>query len=266
MTKRLLFATSFITCAVSAGVLCGQATPSATKHPQTRSAPAKPPSGKPATSAPTPAATAPEAPASGVHIVSTYTQGVQVFQNTTYIKDGRQRVEFPGMVTIEQCDLRRTVLLNPPAKRYRVETFGADPTNQPAAPVQPQRALQQPHAEDISRFRARTARRFHASGGGAGNDQLRQLERTRQRRVRRLRARRHRLGPADRNELHRLCGIRFRGTVPVSISQGWSIRGDCSPSGICRCETHPESHARLGIRAARNPVGRATRHERHRIC
>jgi len=73
-----------------------------------------------------------------------------VFQNTTYIKDGRQRVEFPGMVTIEQCDLRRTVLLNPPAKRYRVETFGADPTNQPAAPVQPQRALQQPHGGIIT--------------------------------------------------------------------------------------------------------------------
>ena len=48
-----------------------------------------------------------------------YTQGAQVSQNTTYLQGARQRVEFPGVVTLDQCDLKRSVMLNTAAKRYR---------------------------------------------------------------------------------------------------------------------------------------------------
>src|SRR6266699_275445 len=125
MSTRSAFITLAFACLLATGNLGSQA-PSAPSHPKKTparpTAPVKPATpAKPAT-APAPAASAPEPPPpSDVRIVSTYTQGAQVFQNTTCIKGGRQRVEFPGMVSIHQCDLQRTVMLSTAAKRYRVQ-------------------------------------------------------------------------------------------------------------------------------------------------
>ncbi|HXH07745.1 MAG TPA: hypothetical protein VNI83_14270, partial [Vicinamibacterales bacterium] len=89
----------------------------------------------PATSAP---ASAPEPPPSDLKVVTAYTTGAQTFQNTVYIKGARQRVEFPGMVAIDQCDLQRRILLRPAERRYVVEPYGARPQPpDPAAPPPP---------------------------------------------------------------------------------------------------------------------------------
>ena len=85
--------------------------------PEAVAAPAAPP-------APTP-------PASDVRVVTAFTQGAQLSTNTTLIRGPRQRVEFPGVVSIDQCDLQRTVLLSPAAKRYRVQPYAE--AGQPAA-------------------------------------------------------------------------------------------------------------------------------------
>lgn len=113
--------------------------------------PAKPAPAAAAAPAPEP----PPPPPVDIKIVTAYTQDAQVFQNTTYVKGARQRVEFPGMVSLDQCDLQRIVILNPTEKRFRVQPytagsgqaagvstpaapapspsapFGAPPTNQP---------------------------------------------------------------------------------------------------------------------------------------
>ena len=108
--------------------------------PRPRPATRKPaaPTAKPAPPA-TPAAVVPAAklaPPSDVTVVTSYTQGAQVSVNTTYLSDGRQRVEFPGLVSIGQCDLKRTVLVSPVAKRYRVQPdpVPAPEVTAPAAP------------------------------------------------------------------------------------------------------------------------------------
>lgn len=140
MSRQSVFLTLGCVCLLATGALQGQ-TPSQTqpKPAQTRPrTPAKPAAPvKSATPAPAAPAPAPEPPASDVRVVTTYTQGAQVFQNTTCIKGGRQRVEFPGMVSINQCDLNRTIMLNPAAKKYRVEgeSAAAAPAPQPAMPT-----------------------------------------------------------------------------------------------------------------------------------
>ncbi len=63
-------------------------------------------------------------------MTTAYTQGAQVSQNTTYLQGARQRVEFPGVITLDQCDLKRSVLLNTEVKRYRVQPY---PESKPAA-------------------------------------------------------------------------------------------------------------------------------------
>jgi hypothetical protein len=85
----------------------------------------------------------PPPPPPGVKLTTAFTQGAQVSENTTYLQGARQRVEFPGVVTLDQCDLRRTVLLNPAAKRYRVQPYpapGAAPKPPAAEPLDPQAA------------------------------------------------------------------------------------------------------------------------------
>ena len=79
---------------------------------------------------------APVAPPSDVKVVTSYTQGAQVSVNTTYLSDGRQRVEFPGLVSIGQCDLKRTVLVSQASKRYRVQP-DAPPAPEETAPAMP---------------------------------------------------------------------------------------------------------------------------------
>lgn len=49
----------------------------------------------------------------------------QSYENTTYIKDKRQRTETMNgmMVTLTQCDLRRSIQINPNTKTYMVNAF-----------------------------------------------------------------------------------------------------------------------------------------------
>lgn len=93
----------------------------------------KAPAGTPA--APVQAAPAPPpvaAPPSDVKLVTAYSQGAQVSSNTTLIRGPRQRVEFPGVVALDQCDLGRTVMLSPAAKRYRIQPYAEAATPPPA--------------------------------------------------------------------------------------------------------------------------------------
>jgi len=75
----------------------------------------------------------PPPPPPGVRVTTAYTHGAQVSQNTAYLQGARQRVEFPGVVTLEQCDLKRTVMLNTAAKRYRVQPYPEAAPPKPAA-------------------------------------------------------------------------------------------------------------------------------------
>lgn len=60
-----------------------------------------------------------------VKIKSRQTMGGQSYENTTYIKGKRQRSEMMNgmMVTLTQCDLRRSVQINPTTKTYMVNPF-----------------------------------------------------------------------------------------------------------------------------------------------
>jgi hypothetical protein len=126
-------------------------------------APRKTPAAKPA--APTPEAPKPEPPATDVRLKTAVTQGAQVSQNVTYIKGARQRVEFTGVVALDQCDLKRSVMLNPTAKLYRL---------QPYPEVAPAPAAQTPAADSQAIQAAAATRPSMASafqgmrGGGSG--------------------------------------------------------------------------------------------------
>jgi len=97
-----------------------------------------------ATPAPPPPPPPPPAP-TGVRLKTVTTQGAQVSENVTYMQGARQRVEFPGVVSIDQCDAKQVVMLNPTAKRYKtqaypetpVQTTTAAPPPAPAAPAAP---------------------------------------------------------------------------------------------------------------------------------
>lgn len=82
-----------------------------------------------------PAPAAPAAPPTDVKVVTAYTQGAQVSVNTTYLGRDRQRVEFPGLVAIGQCDLQRTVLVSAETKRYRIQPDAPPPAATTAPPV-----------------------------------------------------------------------------------------------------------------------------------
>jgi len=121
----------------------------ATPQAKPTTPPAKPPASttKPATPAPAAAKPAPEPPkpATDVRFKTVTTQGPQVSENVTYLQGPRQRVEFPGVVNLEQCDLKRSVLLNTAAKKYRIQPYSeiaaasasspaVDPATQQAKP------------------------------------------------------------------------------------------------------------------------------------
>ena len=148
MSSRPVLLTIGLACLLGTGVLQSQS------KPQTppRRGQAKPAPAKPQPPAPTQAPRAPEPPpAADLKIVTTYTQGAQMFQNTTCIKGARQRVEFPGMVSLQQCDLNRNVMLNPDAKKYRVET-GESRQALPPQPTQPAQVPGQPPAGGVITF------------------------------------------------------------------------------------------------------------------
>ena len=120
--------------------------------PQKRPAP-KPQAAKPATPAPAPApAPAPPPPPPpapmGVRLKTVTTQGAQVSENVTYIQGPRQRVEFPGVVSIDQCDTKQVVMLNTTAKRYKTQAYPEaavqTTTAAPPAPAAPAAAPAMP--------------------------------------------------------------------------------------------------------------------------
>lgn len=73
--------------------------------------------------APQPPQPEPEPPPSDVKITTKARNGAQISQSTTYFRGPRQRVELPGLTTIDQCDLERAVMLNDRTKRYRIEPY-----------------------------------------------------------------------------------------------------------------------------------------------
>jgi hypothetical protein len=133
---------------VIAGLLLGTIAPQAQSKPQgppkpAPRAPARPAPQPAAKSAPQPAAeTAPAAPqpppppATDVRFKTSITYGAQVSHNVTYLQGPRQRVEFPGVVSLDQCDLKRTVILNVPARRYQVQPYPDVAASAPADSVQ----------------------------------------------------------------------------------------------------------------------------------
>jgi hypothetical protein len=110
------------------------AKPSLTAKPTP--APAKP------APTPSPSPAPPPKPATDVHLKTSYTQGAQVSENVMYLQGARQRVEFPGVVAIDQCDLKRSVMLNAADKKYRVQPYPEAPA--PAAPSAPDPTGQPP--------------------------------------------------------------------------------------------------------------------------
>jgi hypothetical protein len=126
-------------------------------------APRKTPAAKPAT--PTAEASKleppkPEPPATDVRLKTAFTQGAQVSQNVTYIKGARQRVEFTGVVALDQCDLKRSVMLNPTAKLYRLQPY-PEAAPAPAAHSDSQAAQAAPPTSMASAFKG-------MRGGGSG--------------------------------------------------------------------------------------------------
>lgn len=65
-----------------------------------------------------------------IKVKSRQTMAGQAYENTTYIKGKRQRTESMNgmMVSLTQCDLRRTVQLNPNSKTYMISSFATDAT------------------------------------------------------------------------------------------------------------------------------------------
>jgi hypothetical protein len=90
---------------------------------------------KPATPAEKKAAPAPEPPPAptDIKINTKSINGAQVTETGMYFTKTRQRFDFPGIVMITQCDLKRTLQINDGAKVYMVQTF-EDAKTQAAAP------------------------------------------------------------------------------------------------------------------------------------
>ena len=134
MVRPLVVALVAAVCVGPAGPCGAQTGP----RPATRKPPVVAPAVKAVPPKPAPPA-APVAPPADVKVVTSYTQGAQVSVNTTYLSDSRQRVEFPGLVAIGQCDLKRTILVSQAAQRNRVHP-DAPPVPEvttPAIPTMP---------------------------------------------------------------------------------------------------------------------------------
>jgi hypothetical protein len=68
------------------------------------------------------------------------TQGGTTTENTTYIKGPRQRTEMAGgmLITVQQCDLKRDLHINPKTKTYMVNRYADSSETAERAPSQPQ--------------------------------------------------------------------------------------------------------------------------------
>lgn len=118
------------------------AKPTSTAKPTPTTTP-KPSTAKPATQTakpassptPTPAPPPPPKPPTDVKFKTAVTQGAQVSENVTYLQGPRQRVEFPGVTNIDQCDLKRSVIMNPADKKYRLQPYPDAPTATTQSPA-----------------------------------------------------------------------------------------------------------------------------------
>lgn len=72
---------------------------------------------------PAPQPPQPEPPPSDVRVTTKVRNGAQISQSSSYFRGPRQRVELPGLTTIDQCDLGRSVMVNNQTKRYRIEPY-----------------------------------------------------------------------------------------------------------------------------------------------
>ncbi len=125
-----------------------------------RKTPRKAPAAAPA-AAPVPRPPDPP-PAVGVRLKTAQTQQAQVSSSATYIQGTRQRVEFPGVVVLDQCDLGQSVLLNMTARKYRLQPYpeaaskAPDPADAPASElpamgIMGMAGMTTPHAADKPR-------------------------------------------------------------------------------------------------------------------
>src|SRR5579864_3245618 len=76
----------------------------------------------------------PVAKPTDVRIRARFVSDAQISENTTYYQGPRQRVEFPGVVLISQCDLKKTIQLNDKTKRFMVQPL-VEAAPAPAAPA-----------------------------------------------------------------------------------------------------------------------------------
>jgi hypothetical protein len=76
----------------------------------------------------------PVATPTDVKIRARFESDAQISENTTYYQGPRQRVEFPGVVLITQCDLKKTIQLNDKSKRFMVQPL-VEAAAAPAAPA-----------------------------------------------------------------------------------------------------------------------------------
>jgi hypothetical protein len=86
---------------------------------------------------------APEPPPTDVRLHTAITTGAQVSENTTLIQGPRQRVEFPGMTVISQCDLGQTLQVNDQSKHYIVQKHQTADAATPPPDDQQQALMQQ---------------------------------------------------------------------------------------------------------------------------
>jgi hypothetical protein len=122
----------------------GSAAPKPAQRPaQRKPAPAKPaPRPNSATvkeSAPPPA---PKPVPTALKMRTRHTANAQISENTTYFGQSRQRYQFPGLATVVQCDLDRTIQVNDRAKRYLVQPNAPATATPEAAAASPETAPQ----------------------------------------------------------------------------------------------------------------------------
>ncbi len=135
---------------LSSGLACALLTLICAVSLQAQGAPKKPvkkkaPATKTTTSLPeAKVELAPESPPkpADVRLHTTLTTGAQISGSSTLIRGQRQRVEFPGMTVIQQCDLGRTLQVNDTSRRYLVQKHAA--AVEPAAPEPTPVAAQMP--------------------------------------------------------------------------------------------------------------------------
>jgi hypothetical protein len=173
-----------LSLAVFVGSTLGAQTPA--RSPQKRPAPKPVEAAKAAAPPPAPAPAPPPPPApTGFRLKTVTAQGAQASESTTYVQGARQRVEFPGVVSIDQCDTKTVVMLNTTAKRYKTQPYPdvapvhttaaapapATPAAMPGMPAQAQMAGMDPAMQmqlQMAQMQMAQMQAMQQQGGGRG--------------------------------------------------------------------------------------------------